>query len=252
MLGIERRSEILRLVRRDGSVKVGELSALFEVTEETIRRDITKLDQEGQVKKTYGGAVLLDSLSEDVSYVDRERSNIMEKRRIAQLAQQFIDHGDTIFIDASTTALEMAKAIDRKKEVTIITNSVLAINQLTHYENIHVIGIGGTLNPKNLSMEGPVAIQCIDYYNADKLFFSVKGITKEKGLMDSKEVSVEIKKHMMENSKQVFLLADTTKFGQSALFGYLPMHHVDALITDYEMDKSWKAYFEKNEVEIIS
>ncbi|MFP4697815.1 MAG: DeoR/GlpR family DNA-binding transcription regulator [Eubacteriales bacterium] len=251
MLPIERRAEIIRLIRRDGSVKVGDLSTLFSVTEETIRRDLDKLGKEGQVKKTYGGAVLNDNLSEDLSYIDREKANIIEKRKIAEVANGLIKDGDTIFIDASTTALEVAKSIESSKEVTIITNSVYAIGQLSNYDNLKMIGIGGSLNEKTLAMEGPMATKFIDYYYADKVFFSVKGINKQKGVMDPREVTADIKKHMIDNSRQSILVVDQTKFEQSAMVKTVEIGNIDIIITEYELDNKWVDYLSKNNIEVM-
>ncbi len=116
MLAIERRQEIMRLIRRDKSVRVHELAGRFEVTEETIRRDLDKLDKEGKVKKTYGGAILEEPVSDDPSFMDRQKVNMDEKKLIAKRASELIEDGETIFIDMSTTALEVIKAVSPSKK----------------------------------------------------------------------------------------------------------------------------------------
>lgn len=251
MLAIERRAEIMRIIRRDQSVRVNELSEKFDVTEETIRRDLDKLDKEGKVKKTYGGAVLENYVSEDPSFSDRLKVNMEQKKLIATYANQFIEEGETIFIDMSTTALEVVKHVDPSKNITVITNSLNALVELSQRTNINLIAIGGTFNESSLSMDGPMTSKFIDHYYADKTLFSVKGITKERGVMDSKEHLAEIKRHMISNAKQVILLADASKFNQSALMRVIDMEDIDMVITEYQMDQEWQDFFGKYEIEVI-
>lgn len=250
MLAIERRAEIIRLIKRDKSVRVNELSEKFQVTEETIRRDLDKLDKEGKVKKTYGGAVLEDYVSEDPSFNDRMKVNMDQKKIMASYANQLIQDGETIFIDMSTTALEMIKNVDNDKKITVITNSLNALVELSQRTNIKLIAIGGTFNTTNLSMEGPMTSQYIDQYYADKTLFSVKGITTERGIMDSKEESANIKRHMVNNAKQAILVADDSKFNQSALIKVIEIEKVDMVITNYKMDQQWREFFEQKDIEV--
>lgn len=251
MLAIERRAEIMAIITRDKSVRVNELSEKFEVTEETIRRDLDKLDKEGKVKKTYGGAVLEDLVSEDPSFSDRLKFNMKEKQLIAKYADQFIDDGETVFIDMSTTALELVKQVDQNKKFTVITNSLNALVELSQRKNITLITIGGTFNESTLSMEGPMTTKFIDYYFVDKTFFSVKGISKERGIMDSKEHLADIKRHMINNAKEVILLADSSKFNHYALMNVVDLEEVDFLVTDYPVDTEWKEFFASKDVEVV-
>jgi DeoR/GlpR family transcriptional regulator of sugar metabolism len=252
MLPIERRTEILRLVRKHKAVKVNELSEQFEVTEETIRRDLDKLDKEGFLKKTYGGAVLQSLVSEDESYYDREKVNIEQKRMIASYASQLIEDGETVFIDMSSSSMEVIKSIDPSKKVTVITNSISALKELSQLSHINLIGIGGTLEKTTLSMEGPMALKSIDNYYADKTLFSVRAISRERGVMDTRDQSAEIKKRMIDNAKQSILVADASKFDRSAMVRIIGMKDIDMVITEYEMDQDWKTYFKDNEIQVIN
>ncbi len=251
MLAIERRAEILSIIMRDKSVRVNELSEKFEVTEETIRRDLDKLDKEGRVKKTYGGAVLEDLVSEDPSFNDRLTFNMKEKQRIAKFADELIDDGETIFIDMSTTALELVKQVSATKKFTVITNSLNALVDLSQRKNITLITIGGTFKESTLSMEGPMTTKFIDHYYVDKTFFSVKAISKERGIMDSKEHLADIKRHMVKNAKEVILLVDSSKFNHYALMNIVGLEDVDVLVTDYAIDDEWKDIFAAKDVKVI-
>jgi DeoR/GlpR family transcriptional regulator of sugar metabolism len=239
MLAIERKESIINIIRKERSVRVNELAEMFQVTEETIRRDLDKLDKVGIAKKTYGGAVLLDYVSNDVSFNERLKVNMKEKQSIASFADTIISDGETIFIDMSTTALEFIKNVDESKHITVITNSLTAINELSQMKNIQLITIGGTLNAETMCMEGPMTTKFIQNYYVDKTFFSVKALSKERGIMDSNEHSAEIKRQMIHNANQAILLADYSKFGKTALTKVTDMSDVDILITEFDLDEQW-------------
>lgn len=251
MLAIERRAEIMSIISREHSVKVSALSDRYDVTEETIRRDLDKLDKEGKLKKTYGGAVLDDQVSEDPSFTDRLKENMKQKRAIASYAHHLIEDGETIFLDMSTTALEVVNMVEPPKRITVITNSLIALSELSKKDNITLISIGGTFNNSTLSMDGPMTRRFIDLYHADKTLFSVKGISKERGITDSNEEVAEIKHYMVKNARENILLIDSSKFDKSAMVGLIEMHEVDRLVTDYELDDAWRDYFAKKNVEAI-
>jgi DeoR/GlpR family transcriptional regulator of sugar metabolism len=252
MLPIERRKEIAQIIRKEKAVRVNQLSEQFDVTEETVRRDLEKLENEGILKRTYGGAVLDNLVSDDLPYTDREKVNMDQKRLIAKYASQLVDEGETIFIDASTSALEVIKQVDPRIHITVITNSLNAIHQLSQYSHINLIGVGGNLNEQTFSFEGPMTARFIDHYYADKIFFSVKGISKERGLMDSRESLAELKSHMIANSKEVILVIDASKFDRSALIRIIETGAVDTVITEFSLDKSWKSYFDNQGVRVIT
>ncbi len=252
MLAIERRDEIVRIIRMDRTVRVNELSEKFGVTEETIRRDLDKLDKEGIVKKTYGGAVLVENVSEDASFSDRIKLNMDEKRRIAAYANEIITDGETIFIDMSTTALEFIKNVDASKNITVITNSLTAMNELANKSNVNLITIGGSFNSDTLCMEGPMTTKFIDFYYVDKTLFSVKAISRERGIMDSREHSAEIKRHMIENANKAILLADHSKFDKNALTKIVDIEGVDMLVTEHSLNDEWVAYLEKKGIETVT
>ena len=252
MLPLERKQEIIKIIKQDKSVRVTQLSEKYNVTEETIRRDLEKLEKEGILTRTYGGAVIDEHVSDDPTFVVRSKENIDNKRKIAKYASQLIKDGDTVFLDPSTTALQVAKSIKEDKSVTIITNSVNAVKTLSKNKKFNIIGIGGTLNTRTLSFEGPIASRFINNYYADKVIFSCKGISKEKGIMDSHEETVEIKNRMIDNAKQTILVVDESKFDRKALIKVIDFAKVDIIVTDYKLDDEWLEILEKDNIQIIS
>ena len=131
MVAIERRNIILGKLREAGSVSVGVLAAEFGVSEETIRRDLERLEKENGIVKTYGGAVLADGSAREPSYTDRMRTNAEAKKRLAALAARLVQDGDSVILDASSTAVFVARALKSKKDITLITNSVEVLAELS-------------------------------------------------------------------------------------------------------------------------
>ena len=145
MLAIERRRKIISLLEERNSVLVPELSKIFKVTEETVRRDLEKLEGEGFLKRTYGGAVINDSINAELPLKIREVTNIEGKRAIGIKVAEYIKDGDTIMVDSSTTALQVAERIKDKRKITVITNSVKVVSELSSARDCKVISTGGTL-----------------------------------------------------------------------------------------------------------
>lgn len=251
MLAIERRQAILKQIKKEQSVKVSDLALVHDVTEETIRRDLDKLEKEGKVKKSYGGAILVEPVSDDPSFMDRQKVNIENKIAIGKKASELIADGETIFIDMSTTALEVIKAVEPDKQITVITNSLEAIVTFSKMNHIRLITIGGSLDKSNLYMGGPMAHKFIEHYYVDKTFFSVKGLDRNRGLMDTNESVAEIKSIMVKNAREAILVVDESKFDKSALVGIIKPGDISKVVTDYHLSDEWKDYFENYDIEVI-
>ncbi|MCL6443503.1 MAG: DeoR/GlpR family DNA-binding transcription regulator, partial [Alicyclobacillus sp.] len=175
MLVADRHRKIVELVRQEGSIRVAELSRLFQVTEETIRRDLDRLESEGKVIRTHGGAVATEERPLEVPIEQREISRIEQKRAIAAKAVQFVEEGDTISLDASTTAWQMARVLP-DIPLTVVTNSVKVAMELANKRYVQVISVGGVLVARSLSFVGPLAERSLDGYHVRKAFFSCSGV----------------------------------------------------------------------------
>ena len=167
MLAIERRNAILSKLYLDGKVIVSQLSDEFNVTEETIRRDLEKLDKEGLAQKTYGGAVLVQNFSTDLPHSVRKKANVAAKQKIAEKISQIFHDGDCIMIDSSSTALLVLNYIKNLKNITLITNSVEALIELSDKDNWTVFSTGGKLKRGSLSLVGPSAEKTIRSFHVD-------------------------------------------------------------------------------------
>ncbi|MGF7045626.1 DeoR/GlpR family transcriptional regulator of sugar metabolism [Paenibacillus sp. DS2015] len=231
MLVAERYEKIVALVNERGSIRVSVLSDLCQVTEETIRRDLDRLEKLGRLRRSHGGAVNIKDHHPETPYMEREIMHAEEKRRIAQEAIKRIQPKDRILLDASTTAWYMAADLP-DIPLTVLTNSIKVAMELSSKEKIEVISTGGLLAAKSMSYVGPLAERSLDSYHVDKLFFSCKGVHLERGISESNELQAQVKQKMISISDEVFLLADSSKFGLQSFTHVTDITGVHEIITD--------------------
>ncbi|HUC91130.1 MAG TPA: DeoR/GlpR family DNA-binding transcription regulator [Paenibacillus sp.] len=232
MLVAERYDKIVQLVNERGSIRVTELSELCGVTEETIRRDLDRLEQTGRLRRSHGGAVSVKDQQPETPYAEREIANREEKRRIAAEAIRHIAPRDRILLDASSTAWYMASILPDDMPLTVLTNSIKVALELSGKERIEVISTGGILAQRSLSYVGPLAERSLDAYHVDKAFFSCKGVHLERGVSESNELQARVKQKMIGMADRVYLLADASKFGVQAFTHVADLREIDAVITD--------------------
>lgn len=234
MLAAERYEMIVRLVQEKGSMRVTELSVQCGVTEETIRRDLDRLESEGRLRRSHGGAVSVkqEAASQpEIPYSQREIMNADEKRRIAEAAVRFIEPKDRILLDASTTAWYMAAKLP-DIPLTVLTNSIKVATELSQKEKIEVIVTGGKLASNSLSFVGPLAERSLESYYVDKLFLSGKGVHLERGISESNELQARVKQRMIGMADRVYLLADSSKFGVTSFTHVADLSSVHTVVTD--------------------
>lgn len=239
MLVAERYDYIVQLVNERGSIRVTELSELCEVTEETIRRDLDKLEQAGRLRRSHGGAVSVkEQQQSEIPYFEREVVSAEEKKRIAKEAIKLIAPKDRIILDASTTAWYMAASMP-DIPMTVLTNSIKVAIELANKEKIEVISTGGILAPRSLSYVGPLAERSLDAYHVDKAFISCKGVHLEKGISESSELQGRIKQKIVGMADQVILLADSSKFGVQAFTSFAELSDVTDIVTDTSISEEF-------------
>lgn len=236
MLVAERQNKIVEVVNLRSSIRVSELSDMFSVTEETIRRDLEKLEKENKLLRSHGGAVKIQNNNTETHFSEREITNMYEKKAIAFEAVKKVEEGDRIILDASTTAWYLAQALPEALRLTVITNSIKVALELSRKEKIEVISTGGTLLSKSLSFVGPLAERSLRNYHVNKTFLSSKGLHLEAGLSDSNEAQALLKKQMIENADQIFLMIDSSKFGIRAFSNIMPLKSKMQIITDQKID----------------
>lgn len=247
----ERLDIIKQLVTNNKKVLVSELSDKLDVTEETIRRDLEKLETEGIVTRTYGGAVLNTEGSFDgVNFYNRATINLEEKQKIAIKAMELLKNKTTIAADSSSTVIETLKLIRDRRDIVLLTNSTEVLREFTQSE-LTIVSTGGIFNKNSLSLQGSMAKDMIKRYNVDILLMSCKGLDKEKGALDSNEVEVEFKKVLVKQASEVALLVDHTKFDRSAFMKLVDFENIDYIVTDKCPDEVWLKFFEENKIQVL-
>lgn len=251
MLAIERRNIILERLQAEKRVVVSELAAVFEVSEETVRRDLEKLENEGLVIKSYGGAVLNENVNLDLPYTVRKHRNVVGKQKIAELINEMVRDGDKIFLDASSTAVAIAKNIKQKKDITIVTNSLEIAIELVDASNCKVITTGGEVISTSLAMLGQMTDKAIYSYYMDKAIISSKGLDLEVGITDSDERNAHNKKSMLNCARVRILAIDSSKFDRIAFAKIGELYDVHTIVTDKKPSEKWLSKFEECNIECI-
>ena len=251
MLAIERRNAILEKLQVERRVVVSELSALYDVSEETIRRDLDKLENDGYAIKSYGGAVINENSNLDLPYNVRKNTNVLGKQKIAALISEMVHDGDNIMLDASSTAVAIAKAIKNKKDLTVITNSLEIALELIETPGCNVISTGGVATGSSFALVGSVTVKTIRSYYVDKAIISCKGIDMYAGFTESDERHANNKASMFYMAKTKILAIDSSKFNKIAFAKIGDLKEISKIVTDKKPEEEWLQKFEELGVECI-
>jgi DeoR/GlpR family transcriptional regulator of sugar metabolism len=240
MLAIDRQKNIMAELNAKGSITVSEMSKLLNVTEETIRRDLEKLESSNLLRRVHGGAYLLRGFEDEAPIDFRKNILTFEKKQIGDRACEEINHLDSIMLDSSTTALYIAKKLKAEnKKVTVITNSLDTINELDGADNINLICIGGTLRLTSRSFTGYSTQKSLAQYHASKAFVSGSGIHQNFGITDHIDSEAQIRSLMLQNSNTRYIIADSSKFGRTAVNVVCNLDKIDCLITEKAPSSDW-------------
>lgn len=247
----ERRERIAALIDQRGRVSVDELSALFAVSKVTVRSDLDELERRGILVRTHGGAVAANSDRAELTFEDRERINIEEKSRIGEAAAALVTHGDAIALDASTTALQIARRIKNRHELTVVTNSLYIALELEDAPGVTVVMPGGIMRRGSVSLVGELGEEVLTKFNVQKGFFGAKGITLNEGLTDVNAFEVQLKRAMVRVAKQVIAVADHTKWGRVAFASFASVDDLDMIITDTQAPEDMVSAMRERGVEVM-
>jgi DeoR/GlpR family transcriptional regulator of sugar metabolism len=220
LLPDERRRLIAQRLREHGSVAVTELESQFQISAMTARRDLLALERQGVARRTHGGAVLPGLSSHEDSFYQRLESAVEAKERLARAALDQLAVGESLFVDSSTTGFYTARLIVRENfRCTLMTNAVPIMELVCEAEasQVEVIGVGGMMRKLTRSFVGPQAVRAIESHTADRVIFSVRGISEDGQLTDPDPLEAEIKRCMIRGARQGMLLVDGSKFDRPAL-----------------------------------
>lgn len=253
MLAQERYQKILDILEKESSVKVTALTKLFDVSIETVRRDLEYLEKDGYLKRVYGGAVLENFNKKRMTFQSRTGEAVQEKSEIANIAAGFVSEDQSIALDSSTTNLEIVKVLKEKfQKLTIITNSLMIANELSDMSKYTIILTGGLLKHDELSFVGSMAQENLKGFNVDIAFISASGVSLKEGITDCQFDELQIQRNMINISQQVIILADSSKFDSVSLMKICDFDKVNMIITDSKLKENILEKYHKNGIEVVN
>lgn len=229
-----RRQGIIEMLNAEGSVTVASIEQRFGVSSMTARRDLADLERRGIARRTHGGAVLPTSASHEDSFTSRMQRSPAAKQRLASAAAQLVGDEESVLLDSSSTAFHVAAALlERNVKATVITNSQPIMDLVGSHPSptLDLIGIGGSLRRLTRSFVGPVATAAVQAHYADRMFFSVKGLTRDGALTDADPLEAEVKRSMLEHAAESVLLVDHSKLESRGLAVIAHVSDVNRVMT---------------------
>ena len=249
LLSAERESLICRSLTA-GVRTIAELSNELQVSEATVRRDLETLEKQGVIRRVYGGAELLRKRHTEPLYEEKASLHALEKARIAETAVKFVQEGDTIFLDGGSTVLEMARRLPSLRDLTVVTNSLMAAAELME-KNFHLILVGGAFRSLSRTLVGPLTSKILESLTISKAFLGTIGLEAERGISTTDPNEAYTKELVMKRSDKVFLLADSSKFGVSSFVFSGDSADIDVLVTDSALSQAAQKQLKTKNIEVI-
>ena len=251
MLSLERQNKIMEILKLKKSVRVSELAEKFYICESTIRRDLIKLEKKGYINRSYGGALLLEGLNTEIPLSVREHEQLDGKNEIGKKAAGFVQDGDCMILDSSSTTFQMIKYLRNRKDLVIITNGLKTAAAAGQELDCRVYCTGGVLRENSSSLVGYGAEEFIRRRSVQKLFFSCRSVSLSLEAMDVSDEEAELRKIMIECAEKAYLLCDHTKLGNSAFNRICHLSEIGVLITDISPEPTFADDLKKSGLELL-
>lgn len=250
MLTIDRQRAVLEYIQEHHSATVTEMSKRFFISETSIRRDLARLEKAGLIRKTYGGAVLVDGNNEVLSLVARQQVESESKIAIARKAAALVSNGQIIFMDSSSTVLSMVPFLSHLQNLSIITTSLKTAAMLMDYPQLKVYIVGGLLNPRTFSISGSLTCQMLGDMYANMFFVSPRGVDESGTVFLTDEEEAATRRMMMKHSNRNILLCSTSKLGQRSAFCMCNLQDINGIVCEAAPAPQWLELFEKIELQV--
>jgi DeoR family glycerol-3-phosphate regulon repressor len=247
---IPRHRQLLAHIRQNGDTSVEELAKVLAVTAQTIRRDIRELEDASLLARYHGG-VGIPSTVKNIDYDQRRVMNIDAKQRIGLLAASCVEHGRSLIINIGTTTEEVSKALLHHKKIRVVTNNLNVASILSNNEDAEVIVSGGLVRKRDRGIVGEAAIDFMRQFKVDIGIIGVSGIEDDGTLLEYDYREVRVTQAIMEQSREIWLVADHTKFGRHALVRLGNIAQIDKFFTDVPVSEALQERFEKAGVEVL-
>ena len=254
MYNVERKALIMDMLEKKSAVSVIQLADVLKTSKETVRRDLRELEQDGMIRRTHGGAVC-EQQSATVSehpFNVREIQHYAEKALICKNAARYVQDGDTIFVDNSSTTISLLKNINPQYQITVVTNSIRQLVESTsiNNQNMTIISLGGVFRAKNYSLAGSLSVDSARNFRPSKAFISCRAV-EASGLSDGSIYEVETKRALISTAKEVIVLADSSKFDETGTVFLADLKTVTRVITDSGVSKDSIRMLEMAGVEVV-
>ena len=245
----ERKREILKVLASQKKVKTLELSQLFNVSEPTIRRDISEMDQQGLLIRTHGGAMALDQSESEPSYTDKIERSSKEKSDIGILAASLIKDNDTVVLDSGTTTVAIARNI-RARHVTVVTNSLDVAAVLQENSDVEVVMTGGQVRWNTRAMVGTMAEKVLDSMRVNIALIGTNAFSQA-GFMTPNLTEGQTKAKMIQIADKAFIVTDSSKYNKTSLSMFAKPSDISGIISDQNLPEEFIAFCEENEIDVI-
>lgn len=250
----ERRRAILKALQANARVKVADLSKELHCSEVTIRNDIKQMEQDGLLKRTHGGATRIEAPNEERKYAAESIYRCVEqKKEIAACAYGFIEDRDTIILDDASSSFYLALYIKDhpEKQIAVVTNSLLIGNELAGIKHIELYLVGGHVGGNLAATMGDTTVQNMQEFHVDKGFIGVHSINFNVGLTSIATPQMQVKRAIIDASEEVYVLADSSKFGSGYVSVIGPINKVDKIITDSDIEEKYIKMAEQEQVTLV-
>jgi DeoR family fructose operon transcriptional repressor len=234
MYAEERQAAIVNRARANGRVEVAELAESFDVTPETVRRDLTALERSGLLRRVHGGAIVVDLFGFEPALSVREAVHTEEKSRIAEAALAFLPEEGAIALDAGSSTFRLAEMLP-SRELTVVTNSLPIASLLAARKELTVHLVGGRVRGRTLATVDSAAVDYLRSVFVDVAFLGTNGLTVERGLTTPDSAEAAVKSALASSARRRVLLADHTKFGTDHFAHVVDLDQVDVIVTDSAM-----------------
>jgi len=228
---LDRLNDMEQYILHNGTASLEDLSAKFDISTNTVRRDLAELLERGQIKKVYGGVAACAAPLPLPMSTRAERAR-EEKREIGRRAASLVEDHTTIFLDSGSTTVCILPYLAGKSDITVITHSLSALYEASKYPELRVIALGGLYSPSTSSYVGASTLETLSHMSIDMVFIAATGVSLERGLTNSTYFEAEIKRSVARRNKQLILMADQSKFGHTALFTFAEFKDLSVIVTD--------------------
>ena len=247
---VDRLNRIEQYIIDHETVSLNKLCEVFDISLNTVRRDINELLARGAIRKVYGGVMAVDK-ARPVPALIRNDMNTDGKAVIGELAAMLIRDNDLVFIDSGSTTPYVIRHLAEKKNVTIISHSLAVLNEASHYSSLKLVAIGGEYNGKTDSFVGMSSIDTINNLIIRAALMAATGVSIENGMSNTTYYEAEIKRAVVKRSKSTVLMADYTKFDHDALLSFCRLEDVECVVSDRRVSQKYLQFFEREGVRFL-